>query len=107
MAAVLGRKQDIWGRKPVTETEILHSGHVPLPVGSGTACGASARLHRERHLCEIQAFEGIQRAASHGLRRLWASGGAVRHPDRPASRKDHGAEHQPLPRAAGQTGALI
>ena len=41
------------------------------------------------------------------MRRLRTAGGAVRHTDGTAPGGDHRAEHQPLPRAAGQDRILV
>ncbi len=87
--------------------EILRSRHVPLPLGSGSARRPSAGLHRLRHLRPLQAVVRIQRVAPDGLRRLRSAGRAIRHPDRTASGRHDGAEHRPLPRAAGQDRLLV
>ncbi len=107
MAAALERAQDLSRGDRPEAAQILCARHVPLPLGRGPARGPSARLHSLGHLFALQASVRIQRAASYGLRRVRSARRAVCHPDGPAPRRHHRAQHSALPRAVGQDRILF
>ena len=107
MAKEVGRDEDLPRDGGHAEAEVLRAQHVPLPLWGGAARGPSARLHSIRHIRALQAAAGLQRIEPHGLRRLRPAGRAVRHTDGTAPGRDDGAEHQPLPRTAGQNRLLV
>ena len=102
MAAALERARHLPRRRRPRASQVLRPRHVPLPLGGRAPRRPSAGLHRLGHLFALQAAQGIQRAAPHGLRRIRPARRAVRHPDRAAPRRHDRAQHRPLPRAARQ-----
>ena len=92
------------GFDPVA-AEVLRARHVSVSERRGAARRPSGRLHRHGHPRALQADARLQRAASDGLGRVRAAGGAVRHQDRRASRDQDRDERRQLPSASSSASA--
>jgi hypothetical protein len=79
----------------------------PPPQRRRPARGPPRGLHRHRHPGPLQAHARLQRAAPHGVGRLWAARGAVRHPDGHPPRGHHARQYRPLPGAAAVAGVQL
>ncbi len=96
MAGALGEGQDLRRRRLLPEAEILRPRHVPVSIRRRAARRPSGGLHGHGHRLPLQARQGVQRAASDGLRRLWPPGRAIRRGDRDAPADHHREEHRQL-----------
>ena len=107
VATPMGGERNLPGGRGREEKEVLCAQHVSLSFWSRIARGTSAGLHRQRHLCPLQATEGLQRAQPDGLRCLRTACRTICHTDGSASRHHYRTEHQPLPRTARQDRLLV
>ena len=99
MAAPLGCRTRVRGRRRSEALEVLLPGDVRVPIWP-RSCRPCSQLHHRRRAGAYQADARLQRAASVRLGCVRAAGGERRHQNRHAAGEIDAREHRPYERAA-------
>ena len=100
MAGPLAGGKRLCLQRQERQAQVLCAGDVSLPFGQHPH-GPCAQLRHWRRGGAHQAHAGLQRAAPHGLGRLWPAGGKrghqTPHPSRPLDLRQHRQHARPAP----------